>query len=127
MDRRVWKKSLVLMVGMLALAATTAWAAFEWENFTAILNGVDRNGNLTPVGASETNFMALENTSNGSVVGTARTRVWNQSNRFQVYVNNSDFGTIFCVQPTSSLYVVYPWGSASLVATGFENCPELEP
>ncbi len=120
MNRRIVKNVVVLAVLALGLAATTVWAAFETERFTAVLNGVDPNGNLTPVGATETTFVALENTSNGNVIGTARGNVLNQSHQLQVYVNNPNFGLIVGVDVNSSLYVVYAGGSATLVATGHE-------
>jgi hypothetical protein len=125
MKERFVRRLGAIVVVMLCLAATTAWAAFEWESYEAYLNGVDQYGHLTSVGGRFTDFVALENTSDGSVIGTARARVWNQSHQFQAYVN-ANFGYIVCVQPTSSLYSVDPWGNATLTATGFENCIELE-
>ncbi len=125
MKERFFRRCGAVAVVMLCLTATTAWAWFEWENCTAYLNGVDQCGHLTSDGGSFTNFVALENTWDGCVIGTARARVLNQSGMYQAYLN-ANFGCIVCVDPISNFYTVDRWGNASLTAIGYENCLEIE-
>jgi hypothetical protein len=112
-------------VTMLCLAATTAWAGLVTECFDALLNGVDRCGNLVgptkgvPGEEDNATFCALVNTCTGKATGTARACVRNESCRLQIYCNNPGFGYIDCFSVCSSLYTVSANGCALLVATGY--------
>ncbi len=139
MNRRVLKM-FATWAALLCLAPATAWAGFESKDFDCWLNGVNKYGCLSPnVKGDCTTFVALENTCYGWLTGTAKGCVENDSGCGHLYLNNSNFGTIYCsdsycsgpeICVTSSQYTVYPpcngFSLVTLTATGIDKCDNLQ-
>ncbi len=125
MKDRIARRLGAAVLVTLCLAAATAWAGFDFDQFDATLDGVDGSGALStdPTLGATTTFFALENTTTGDFIGIAQAFVTNESGKFQKYVN-ATFGSLSCgsttIVPTYSLYVVYPKGLATLIAVGTE-------